>query len=62
MRSGEAEVAKEVFCGAKKKTMNIWDVNNDNIIISNPIEIKNSFKYFDWICRWNYKTISFDIT
>ena len=31
--------------------MNIWDVNNDNIIISNPIEIKNSFKYFDWICR-----------
>ena len=40
LTSGETKVAKEEFYGAKKP-INIWDVNVDNIVISNLIETKH---------------------
>ena len=39
---GETKVAKEEFYGAKKP-INIWDVNVDNIVISNLIETKHDY-------------------
>ena len=45
LRSSETKVAKEEIYVAKK-TIKIWDVNVDNIIISKLIETKNNSKYF----------------
>ena len=56
---GETKVTKERFYAAKK-SVKIWDVNGDTIVISKLIETKTNVKYFDWIFRWNYKTISSD--
>ena len=44
MRFGETKIAKEKFNTAKKP-INIWDVNNDNIVISKLIETKTNSKY-----------------
>ena len=41
LRFGETKVAKEKFY-ATKKTVNIWDVNVDNIVISKLVKI-NTF-------------------
>ena len=45
LRFGETKAAKEEPYGAEK-TINIWDVNIDNIVISNLIETKNRSKFF----------------
>ena len=45
LRFGETKAAKEESYGAER-TINIWDVNIDNIVISNLIETKNRSKYF----------------
>ena len=45
LRSSETKVAKEEIYVAKK-TIKIWDVNVDSIIISKLIETKNNSKYF----------------
>ena len=44
LRFGETKVAKGKFYGTKK-TINIWDVNVDNIVISKLVEIKTNSKY-----------------
>ena len=44
MRFGETKIAKEKF-NIAKKPINIWDVNNDNIVISKLIETKTNSKY-----------------
>ena len=36
---------KKRFMLQKKKTIDIWDVNIDNIIISKLIKTKTNFKY-----------------
>ena len=41
---GETKEAKEKFYEAKK-TINIWDVNVDNIVISKLVETKTNSKY-----------------
>ena len=43
-RFGETKVAKGKFY-AVKKTINIWDVNVDNIVISKLVETKTNSKY-----------------
>ena len=48
LRFGETKVAKEKFYGKKqikKKTINIWHVNVDDIVISKLDEIKTNSKY-----------------
>ena len=45
LKFGQTKVAKEKFYGADKP-IKIWDVNVDNVVVSNVIEIKNNFKYF----------------
>ena len=45
LRFGKTKVEKETFYGAKK-SIHIWDVGVDNIVISKSIETKNNFKYF----------------
>ena len=44
MRFREIKVAKEKFY-ASKKPVNIWDVNTDNIAISQLIQTKTNSKY-----------------
>ena len=44
LRLRETKVAKEKFYGAKK-SIKIWNVNIDNIIISKLIETKINYKY-----------------
>ena len=44
LKSGKTNVAKENFYGAEK-TIIIWDVCVNNIVISYLIEMKNSCKY-----------------
>ena len=44
MRFGEKELAKETFYIAKK-TIEIWDVNVDNTVISKLTETKNNSKH-----------------
>ena len=44
LRFGETKVAKGKFYGTKK-TINIWDVNVNNIVISKLVEIKTNSKY-----------------
>ena len=44
VRFGENEIAKETFY-AGKKPIKVWDVNVDNIVISNLIETKTRSKY-----------------
>ena len=39
-----------------KKTINMWDVNVNNIVFSKLVETKTNSKYLKWC-----KTISFDI-
>ena len=41
---GKLEVAKEEFYAAKK-TINIWDVNVGNIVISKLVKTQNNSKY-----------------
>ena len=48
LRFGETKVAKEKFYGKKqikKKKINIWHVNVDDIVISKLDEIKTNSKY-----------------
>ena len=44
----EANVTKQKFNGAKKKSIKIWDVNVYNTVISNLIETKNNSSYLAW--------------
>ena len=44
LRFDETKVAKEELYGAKKP-INVWNVNVDNIVISNITETKNNSKY-----------------
>ena len=44
LRLGKAKETKEKFYAAQK-TINIWDVNIDNIVISKLIETKTNSKY-----------------
>ena len=39
-------VTKEKFYAATSKTIKVWDVNVDNIVISKLIETKTNSKYF----------------
>ena len=39
------KIAKITFYAVKKKTINIWDANIDNIVISKLIESKTDSKY-----------------
>ena len=39
-------VTKEKFHAATNKTIKVWDVNVDNIVISKLIETKTNSKYF----------------
>ena len=41
----ETKVTKEKFYAATNKTIKVWDVNVDNIVISKLIETKTSSKY-----------------
>ena len=41
VRFGEKEIAKEKFYAAKK----IWDINVDNLVISELVETKTNSKY-----------------
>ena len=45
LRFGETKIAKEKKVHAVKKTINIWDVNVDNIVISKLVKTKINFKY-----------------
>ena len=45
LRFGKIKVAKEEFYSAKK-SINIWDVDVNNIVISKLIEMKSNSKYF----------------
>ena len=60
LRSVRTEMPKEDIYGAKG-LMKIWDVDVNKIVISKLIET-NNFQVFDWILRWIYKAISFEIT
>ena len=44
VRLGEKEIAKENFCAAKK-SIKMWNVNVDNIVVSKSIETKTNSKY-----------------
>lgn len=44
LKFDKTKVVKEEFSGAKKP-INIWEVDVDNIVISNLIERKDNFKY-----------------
>ena len=48
LRFGETKVTKEKFYAAKKLTK-IWDVNVDNVLISNLVKAKTKYlvRYFD---------------
>lgn len=43
IRFGETEIRKEEFYGAKK-SIKIWDIDVDNIIISKFVELKTNSK------------------
>ena len=62
LRFDETKVAKEELYGAKKP-INVWNVNVDNIVISNLTETKNNSKYLigylDEVIR---PLVSFDIS
>ena len=45
LRFGKTKVAEEEPYDVKKKTINVWDVNAHNIVISNLIKTKNNSKY-----------------
>ena len=45
LRFHKTKVGKEDFYGAKKKTIKIWDIDFDNIVISKLTETKNNSKY-----------------
>ena len=45
LRSEETKIGKEKFYVAKKKTINIWDVDVDNIVISKLVKTKTNSKY-----------------
>ena len=44
VKFGKTKIAKEKFYAAKK-TMKIWDVNIDNIVISKLVKTKTNSKY-----------------
>ena len=46
LRSGKAKVAKEKFYGGREP-INIWNVDVDNMFISNLIEMNNNSKYLN---------------
>ena len=45
MRFGETKNSKNNILCCQKKTINIWDANIDNIVISKLIESKTDSKY-----------------
>ena len=45
LRFGETKVTKEEFYDAKEKTIKIWDVDVNNVVISKLVERKNNSKY-----------------
>ena len=45
LRFGETKDAKENFYGGKRKTINISDVNVNNIVITKLVETKTNSKY-----------------
>ena len=45
LKYGETKIAKEKSYAAKKKAIKIWEVNVDNIVISNLIKTKTNSKY-----------------
>ena len=44
VKFAKTEVAKENFYAAKK-SINIWDVNIDNIVVSKLVKTKTNSKY-----------------
>ena len=44
VRFGQKEIVNEKFYAAKK-TIKIWDVNVDNIVVSILVERKTNYKY-----------------
>ena len=61
LRFGNKKVVKEK-CYGTKRPIKVWDGNVDNLVISQLVETEKNSKSFNWVFRWNYKTISFDIT
>ena len=53
LRFGEREIEKEKFYAAKK-LIKIWDVNDDNIVISKLVKTKTNSKY---LIRYSDKVI-----
>ena len=45
LRFGKTNIAKEKFYGAKKKNNKIWNVEVNNMVISNLTETNNNSKY-----------------
>ena len=45
MKFGKTEIAKENFYAVKKR-VKIWDVNVDNIAVSELVKTKTNSKYF----------------
>ena len=45
MKFGKTEIAKEKFYATKKR-LKIWDVNVDNIVVSELVKTKTNSKYF----------------
>ena len=45
MKFGKTEIAKETFYATKKR-VKIWDVNVDNIVVSELVKTKTNSKYF----------------
>ena len=50
VRFGDIEKAKEKFYAAKRPIKN-WNVNVDNIVISEVVKTKISSKVFVWIFK-----------
>ena len=44
LRSGNKRVAKEKYYGGKK-TINVWDIDANNIVITKLVEAKRNCKY-----------------
>ena len=55
----ETKVTKEKFYATTNKTIKVWDVNVDNIVISKLIETKTNYKYMIGYLD-KVKIISFD--
>ena len=58
VKSGKTEIAKEMFY-VEKKPIKMWDVNIDNIVISELVKKKTNSKYLIGYLDKDM-TISFD--